>query len=30
MSPSGEITIPTGLLGAEIDQVLGLLNALGA
>ena len=30
LSPSGEITVPSGLLGSEIDQVLGLLNALGA
>jgi transcription-repair coupling factor (superfamily II helicase) len=30
LSPSGEITVPSGLLGAEIDQVLGLLKALGA
>ena len=30
LSPSGEITVPAGRTGAEIDEVLRLLNELAA
>jgi hypothetical protein len=30
LSPSGEITIPSGRAGSEIDEILNLLHGLAA